>query len=244
MEKRENGRLTCRGFYLFDCGEKHSFIFVEVVNSTMSFIEKEEIMAVIQKKIVWIIFILTTIFMVCYLKHINAQSMEYLTGFLVIITAYYAWQTNNMVEEMKLVRQYQFIPALKIKPTSLSVGSRLDIEIKNFGFGPAKDIRGVIRIEPNGEEIKIVCPLLNPSESFSIRNPHKNDIGRFKNMTLDVTFRDIVNKKSKGYDIFIIEDVDKIPIDSYRKDKIAQELSNVSSNLKEIERAISNQKRQ
>ena len=82
--------------------------------------------------------------MVGYLKCINAQSMDYLTGFLVIITAYYAWQTNNMVEEMKLVRQYQFIPALKLEPTSLSLGSSHDLEIKNYGFGPAKDIRGVI----------------------------------------------------------------------------------------------------
>lgn len=170
------------------------------------------------KKIIPIILILITIFMVAYLESKNAQSVDYLTGFLVILTAYYAWQTNKMVEEMKLVRQYQFIPALKINPTSLSVGSRLDIEIKNYGFGPAKDIKGVIRIEPNGEEIKIYYPLLNPSESFSIKFPYRNaeDIKKFKNVILDVTFKDIVNKETNGNDFFSIEDVDKIPIDFYR----------------------------
>ena len=57
------------------------------------------------------------------------------------------------------------------------------------------------------------------SESFSIRNPQGKDIKRFKNITLDVTFKDIVNKETNCNDILIIEDVDKIPIDYYRNKK-------------------------
>ncbi|RZN15145.1 MAG: hypothetical protein EF812_03380 [Methanosarcinales archaeon] len=86
--------------------------------------------------------------MVELLFFLKDYSINILTVFLVLITAYYAWQTKKMVKEMEIARRLQFIPALKIKPTRLYSGNYFDVEIVNIGLGPAKNIKEKIRLEP------------------------------------------------------------------------------------------------
>ncbi len=172
-----------------------------------------------------------------FLKIVIDNSISILTLLLVIITGYYAWQTKKTVKEMELARRYQFIPSLKIRPTGDS------IKIENIGLGPAKNIRGKIKLEPNGEEIEVVYPLLYPEKKFVLWRCFKNvksyeDIKKFSQLILSVQFEDITNNPYNEEDKFIISDLEKIRNDDFSRDKITNSLDDIGRKLDEITRAI------
>ena len=127
------------------------------------------------------------------LSYLLENPITILTAILVFITAYYAWQTRKMVKEMEIARRYQFIPSLKIKPTHLYIGDSFDIEITNIGLGPAKNIKGKIILEPNGDEIDIIYPMLYPQKRIALHSPFKSvksfqDVKKFKKLILKANF--------------------------------------------------------
>ncbi len=165
------------------------------------------------------------------------------TVILVFVTGYYAWQNKKMVEEMKLARKSQFIPSLKIKPTYLSLGSSFDIEISNIGLGPAKNIRGKIRLEPKGDSVSIFYPLLYPQERFALRMPFNNtktyeDAKKFDKLILQVQFKDIINETSNQEDVFVLKELEEIKNDDYREDRISTKLGDIDYKLSSIKDSI------
>lgn len=170
-------------------------------------------------------------------------SITIFTAVLVIITAYYAWQTRKMVKEMENAKMYQFIPSLKIEPTSLFLGDSFDIEIKNIGLGPAKNIKGKIVLEPDGNEIEIVYPLLYPKKRFALSNPFEkaktySEAKKFKRVELIASFQDMADNPHENKDFFDLSDLDKIKNDTYPRDNTPDELRNIGSKLDDIKRAI------
>ncbi|WP_321429052.1 hypothetical protein [uncultured Methanolobus sp.] len=168
------------------------------------------------------------------------DSISVLTAILVIITAYYAWQTRGMVKEMETARLYQFLPSLKVNPTHLHLGDGFDVEIRNLGVGPAKNIRGTLKIEPDGDEVDIIYTILYPTESFSLHAPFKcadsyKIAKEYKQLTMEVCFEDIANITHENKDVFMIEDIDKTRNDDHRASTIVEVLNEIKRTLDSIE---------
>jgi hypothetical protein len=70
-----------------------------------------------------------------------------LTGVLVAVTAYYAWQNRQMVREMAASREVAILPKLVLDFAMLgpTVGA---VKVSNVGPGPALDVDISISFEP------------------------------------------------------------------------------------------------
>lgn len=171
---------------------------------------------------------------------INSNNvLAFLTGILVLITGYYAWQTRMMVKNTHL-------PSLKIYKTNIFIGDDLTIGLKNIGTGSAKDVIGSITFKSKNSEDKsfnFKYTLLIPNEKIVIQH-HFDDINRnnvgenYNKIILDCTFIDILNNKKKVKDVIDLsqEDIINMNFDS-------DNLSEINYNLRNIERAIENLKR-
>lgn len=128
-----------------------------------------------------------------------------ITGSLVCITAYYAYQ-------IKKQRQYEQLPYLSCKVASSVFrieGTKelkgvcvepLIIQVKNIGRAPA------VQIYFHSDFDNVQIPDLNPRETYEVRLPTGEEIlkidteGKF-----DISYRDIyLNKKSVVYNYSII----------------------------------------
>jgi hypothetical protein len=158
---------------------------------------------------------------------------------LVCITGYYAWQTRQMAIEMKSARQYEFTPFLKVIPARLTLGDSLDIRLTNIGFGPAKNIRGKIMLQPADKDLEFAFPYLSPKDERFFRDPFKLE-GNAKSLsddsrvTLKVTFEDVMNKPASSEDSFVIGDIELM--DKAYPSRV--EAAEVVRRLADIERAI------
>lgn len=82
-----------------------------------------------------------------------------LTAALVVITAYYAWQTYRMAKEMRRARGAQILP--KIVPNLELIGAGgAFLRIDNVGPGPALRVEVEFWLEPNGDRRRWRSPLI------------------------------------------------------------------------------------
>lgn len=70
-----------------------------------------------------------------------------LTAALVVVTGYYAWQNQRMVNEMRAARSAQLLP--RVMPSVASFGPGLIyLRVSNVGPGPALHVELTLRLEP------------------------------------------------------------------------------------------------
>ncbi len=74
-----------------------------------------------------------------------------LTGVLVVVVGYYAFQTHLTVRELKAARAAQVLPRLIPALGLLGAGNTL-LRVVNVGSGPALGIDLYFSLEPGGEE--------------------------------------------------------------------------------------------
>jgi len=86
-----------------------------------------------------------------------------LTGVLVIVTAYYAYQTHLTVEEMKAGRSAHVFPHL-VPAMKMFGGGGGVLRVTNAGPGPALDVNIRIALEPGGQERPWHAPVVAPGE--------------------------------------------------------------------------------
>lgn len=86
-----------------------------------------------------------------------------LTGVLVVVTAYYAYQTHLTVEEMKAGRSAQVFPHLIPTMKLLGGGGGL-LRVTNAGPGPALDVDVRLLLEPGVNERRWQTPVVAPGE--------------------------------------------------------------------------------
>jgi hypothetical protein len=86
-----------------------------------------------------------------------------LTGVLVAVTAYYAYQTHLTVKEMKAGRSAQVFPHLIPTMKLLGGGGGL-LRVTNAGPGPALDVDVRLMLEPGGHERRWQTPVVAPGE--------------------------------------------------------------------------------
>lgn len=83
-----------------------------------------------------------------------AGMVEILTAVLVVVTAYYAWQTFQMVGEMRASREVAVLPKLAIELATIGPNA-VDVALMNVGPGPALDVDVSLRFEPrDGVELE------------------------------------------------------------------------------------------
>jgi len=82
------------------------------------------------------------------------SATEVLTGVLVLVTAYYAWQNQRMVGEMRRSRELSVLPKLAVD-LRLQGPTFAQVQVLNVGPGPALAVDLRIAFEPSvdgGEE--------------------------------------------------------------------------------------------
>src|SRR5687767_9845745 len=75
------------------------------------------------------------------------KTLEWLTAALVVITAYYAWRTQQMVGEMKRARELSVQPMLAVE-LKFAAPNFAEASIVNVGAGPAFDVDVELVFEP------------------------------------------------------------------------------------------------
>ncbi len=86
-----------------------------------------------------------------------------LTGVLVMVTVYYAYQTHLTVEEMKAGRSAQVFPHL-IPTIKMYGGGGGVLRVTNAGPGPALAVDVRLVLEPGGKERPWKTPVVAPGE--------------------------------------------------------------------------------
>lgn len=72
-----------------------------------------------------------------------------LTAALVLVTAYYAWQNRQMVQEMRAARAVSILPKVVVRWTYVGPGVGFP-HITNVGVGAALDVDVELAFEPGG----------------------------------------------------------------------------------------------
>jgi uncharacterized membrane protein YfcA len=78
-----------------------------------------------------------------------SEILAVLTAVLVLVTAYYAWQTRRTVIEMKRARATAVLPRVAVKVHTLAGGIGW-IRVVNVGPGPALDLDATLTFQPDG----------------------------------------------------------------------------------------------
>jgi len=99
-----------------------------------------------------------------------------LTAVLVLVTGYYAWQTRQTVKEMKSARATQLLP--RPVPTLAKLpGAQVLLRVVNAGAGPAFNVDVGLLLEPDGEPIRYLAPVMSPGEYQDFFAPGKGPGG-------------------------------------------------------------------
>ena len=94
----------------------------------------------------------------------------FVTVILVGINAYYAWQVNKTIDEMKKATRAQFRPHIRTHLIFLN-RFNLILKITNFGKGPATKIKAQITFLPKGETRLWEQSIMSPNESIYVQLP-------------------------------------------------------------------------
>src|SRR5438046_197738 len=88
----------------------------------------------------------------------------WLTGALVLVTGYYAWQNHRMVKEMKEARSAEVLP--KLVPTlRLLAPANAFLRIVNAGPGPAFGVDVEFGLEPGAVPRRWQSPVVASGEA-------------------------------------------------------------------------------
>ncbi len=86
---------------------------------------------------------------------------------LVVVTAYYAWQSRQMVAEMRFARRLSLLPRL-VLDVSMVGPTYGDVAVRNIGSGPALDADLTLVFEPgasgNRDERRWLAHVVAPGE--------------------------------------------------------------------------------
>lgn len=139
-----------------------------------------------------------------------SEILAILTGVLVIVTAFYAWQTRQMVAEMERARSASILPRIAV--SMHVVGPMVGwVRLTNVGPGPALDVAATIALEPNGFEIGWQAHVVAPGETHDF-NPTPLDepdaqLGyinrlteRFDHVRLDATYKDALGSSHETHE--------------------------------------------
>ncbi|HYP24650.1 MAG TPA: hypothetical protein VEV43_13855 [Actinomycetota bacterium] len=98
------------------------------------------------------------------------MATEILTGALVVITAYYAWQNLRMVQEMRAARVAAIQPRLVPTVEHLPAG-HANLRVINVGPGAALDVDIHLKLDPGGPDIHYTTSVIPAGEFHDFMIP-------------------------------------------------------------------------
>ena len=98
------------------------------------------------------------------------MTTEILTGALVLITAYYAWQNFRMVQEMRAARAAAIQPRLVPTVAHLPAG-HANLRVINVGPGAALDVDIHLNLDPNSPDIHYTTSVIPTGEFHDFMIP-------------------------------------------------------------------------
>jgi hypothetical protein len=136
------------------------------------------------------------------------------TGVLVLVTAFYAYQTQRMVAEMALARAEQVRPHLVLDVEKLG-GGNVFLRFCNAGVGSAVGVDVRLSAEPGSLNIVYKTPVFAPGEgqSLIVRDPTgtvETDLRRlvhnlnYKRVLLAGSCRDALGKQHDVAETFLL----------------------------------------
>ena len=129
----------------------------------------------------------------------------FITGVLVVINIYYAWQTRQTLAEMEKARKSEFLPYVKTRLDFLGP-KFLILRMTNVGKGPAMDIDATVSFSPSSEVRYWKQNMMAPDEFHRILLPDGNIdtvCEKAAKITIKGNYRDIL-----GQTFSIDEEVD------------------------------------
>lgn len=142
-----------------------------------------------------------------------------LTAVLVCVTAYYAWQNQRMVHEMRRSRELSVLPNLSVDLRPLQRSTAVVVTVTNVGQGPAIGVEAVLTFLSSDPEANPTAQrfwragVLAPGETKSFVPPHDGErILRFEELA--VRYRSVQlggsMKDSLGSRQVVADEVDNI----------------------------------
>lgn len=137
-----------------------------------------------------------------------------LTAALVLITAYYAWQTNRMAEEMRKTRAMSVLPKLALKWHAVGPEHTF-IRIASVGPGAALDVDVEVVFVPKKDDVeeirrRVQVSLMTPGDFedvMPIRTTQDQQImdtatlaASFDRIEMDGTLKDVVENEHPAND--------------------------------------------
>jgi hypothetical protein len=92
-----------------------------------------------------------------------SEILALLTAVLVGVTAFYAWQTKGLVDEMREARATSVLPRLAVSIQTLIAGVGW-VRLANIGPGPALDVTATLTMLPDGFDISWTAHVVAPNE--------------------------------------------------------------------------------
>ena len=95
-----------------------------------------------------------------------------LTAALVLVTAYYAYQTRETVKELRGARAASIMPKLAMNLDYVG-GAVFFVVLGNTGTGPALEVDLTMSYEPEGPRIRWTSPLMSVGERARFLGPEE-----------------------------------------------------------------------
>ena len=124
------------------------------------------------------------------------SATEVLTGVLVVVTGYYAWQNRKMAQEMAAARRAAVLPKLVLTWTMVSPVLGFPT-VKNVGLGPALDVDICVHFEPlSGHEQRAdsrrwTASVVVPGEEKQFLPPRSESGGSMDTEALALTYSQV-----------------------------------------------------
>ncbi len=115
-----------------------------------------------------------------------------LTSVLAAATLFYAWQTFNMVSEMRRARGVSVLPRLALSFNYMGPNV-VFVVVRNEGLGPAFDVNATLTYEPDAVTNRWQTPVMAPGQShrfFPKAKDGTSSLGQYDRLLLKADYLD------------------------------------------------------
>ena len=168
---------------------------------------------------------------------INAVS----TIVLVIVTAAYVFLTWGMVKETRQARKQEVMPVMNLDVEPFSIGAWAP-KIENIGNGPALDVTGTVKLEPDGEEYELQSKNIPAGDFSGAINPQVSEDTHeeYDSLAIEGSYTDVFGERNTFEETYALELLANLDgADSIMKrDRREQHLRNIEKRLQSIAQGI------
>jgi DNA-binding transcriptional ArsR family regulator len=159
------------------------------------------------------------------------------TVILVLVTGVYVFLTWGMVKETRSARKQEVTPVMNVDVEPFSIGAWAP-KIENVGNGPALDVSGTVKLEPDGEEYDLRSKNIPAGDFTGAMNPRVSEETpeEYETLKVEGKYTDVFGDTKPfeaEYDLEVLAEIDGA--DSIMKrDQEMRHLRSIDQNLRAI----------